>query len=170
MGVRWTRWGARHLAAISAYEGGYANSDPSIGFMVDADLAPGFYFRSGGRGTYSGSWTQASDYRVKTNVEPMDGNAVLASIMALRPVEYNRVEDSFGNKRFPGFIAHEIQQQFPLIVTGQKDAMKEMAGEDVQDLQSVDYISYTAYLTAALQAAVRRIEALERISAQGAAT
>ncbi|WP_143135316.1 tail fiber domain-containing protein [Burkholderia ubonensis] len=29
-GIRWTRWGARHLAAIDAYEGGTATSQPTL--------------------------------------------------------------------------------------------------------------------------------------------
>ncbi|MFP3355574.1 hypothetical protein R0K04_29980, partial [Pseudoalteromonas sp. SIMBA_153] len=35
MGLRWTRQGGRHLAAIDAYEGGSATSAPRIDFHVD---------------------------------------------------------------------------------------------------------------------------------------
>jgi uncharacterized coiled-coil DUF342 family protein len=33
-GIRWTRWGARHLAAIDAYEGGSASTQPTIVFHI----------------------------------------------------------------------------------------------------------------------------------------
>ncbi|WP_176343158.1 hypothetical protein [Paraburkholderia bryophila] len=35
MGMRWTRWGGRHFAAIDAYEGGSGTSEPSIVFHLD---------------------------------------------------------------------------------------------------------------------------------------
>lgn len=35
MGMRWTRWGTRHFAAIEAYEGGSGTSEPSIVFHLD---------------------------------------------------------------------------------------------------------------------------------------
>ncbi|WP_155122523.1 tail fiber domain-containing protein [Burkholderia ubonensis] len=162
MGIRWTRWGGRHLAAISVYEGGSATADPSIAMLVDADAGPGFYFRSGGRGTYAGSWTQWSDYRLKCDFTSLDADDVLRRVMLLRPMEYSRREKALAGNRFPGFIAHEIQEQFPLVVRGTKDGTRVEAGEEIPDYQSVDYISLTAYLTAALQAAVIRIEALEK--------
>jgi hypothetical protein len=33
-GIRWTRWGGRHVAAIDAYEGGSTSSQPSLVFHV----------------------------------------------------------------------------------------------------------------------------------------
>ncbi|KVC60498.1 hypothetical protein WI73_04575 [Burkholderia ubonensis] len=162
MGIRWTRWGGRHLAAISVYEGGSTTTDPSIAMLVDSDSGPGFYFRSGGRGTYAGSWTQWSDYRLKDNFSSLDVDDVLRRIMLLRPLEYSRREAALSGSRFPGFKAHEIQEQFPLIVRGTKDGTRIEAGEEIPDYQSVDYIALTTYLTAALQAAVIRIEALEQ--------
>ncbi|KVD57329.1 hypothetical protein WI87_19000 [Burkholderia ubonensis] len=162
MGIRWSRWGGRHLGAISVYEGGSANADASLGIMIDPDTAPGFYFRSGGRGTYAGSWTQWSDYRLKCDFTSLDADDVLRRVMLLRPMEYSRREKALAGNRFPGFIAHEIQEQFPLVVRGTKDGTRIEAGEEIPDYQSVDYISLTTYLTAALQAAVTRIEALEK--------
>ncbi|WP_035552107.1 hypothetical protein [Burkholderia sp. 9120] len=35
MGMRWTRWGGRHFAAIDAYEGGTVTSEPAIVFHID---------------------------------------------------------------------------------------------------------------------------------------
>ncbi|WP_198390985.1 tail fiber domain-containing protein, partial [Burkholderia ubonensis] len=110
----------------------------------------------------AGSWTQWSDYRLKCDFTSLDADDVLRRVMLLRPMEYSRREKALAGNRFPGFIAHEIQEQFPLVVRGTKDGTRIEAGEEIPDYQSVDYISLTAYLTAALQAAVNRIEALEK--------
>jgi hypothetical protein len=168
--MRWTRWGARHLAAIGAYEANTSVS-PQFVILVGSDGSPGFWFGQGGVGTYNGSWGLTSDYRAKSNVVEIDGDLALEAVRRSRPVEFDRVEEVHAGKRFPGFIAHEIQQELPLIVRGEKDAMKpdmEDPEKLVPDLQSVDYIAMVPYLTAALakvdallSKAMARIESLE---------
>ena len=56
------------------------------------------------------------------------------------------------------FLAHEVQEVLPSVVTGTKDAVDE-DGKD--DYQQMDYSKLTPILTAALQEAITRIEALE---------
>ncbi|WP_213766747.1 hypothetical protein [Caballeronia sp. dw_19] len=60
MGMRWTRWGGRHFAAIDAYEGGTTTSDPSIvmhlGGQSNAWSFRGADITRGAGGTVWGSW------------------------------------------------------------------------------------------------------------------
>jgi hypothetical protein len=70
-GVRWTRWGGRHLAAIDAYEGGSGSTQPTIVFHV-ANQANAWTFnnadilRSGLGGYVYGTWN--FDPNAKLNV------------------------------------------------------------------------------------------------------
>ena len=68
------------------------------------------------------AFNNTSDYRVKTNVQNYSGNAS-DKISALRLVSYTRTDF---NVDVPiGFIAHELQEQIPEAVFGDKD--KEVA-------------------------------------------
>jgi len=58
------------------------------------------------------------DYRLKTNVLPLSDQ--LAKVVALRPVSYTHIWD---NNSHTGFLAHELQAQFPECVMGSKDEM-----------------------------------------------
>jgi hypothetical protein len=61
---------------------------------------------------------QNSDYRLKDNIRCVEKFTTLN----LRPVQY---ELKSNNKTHIGFIAHELQEQFPMLVIGEKDG-KEM--------------------------------------------
>jgi hypothetical protein len=64
----------------------------------------------------STSFNTSSDYRLKENIAPMTG--ALARNKKLQPKVYNwKIDGSYGE----GFIAHELQQEFPNAVTGTKD-------------------------------------------------
>ena len=61
-----------------------------------------------------------------------------------------------------------MQEVIPDAVSGEKDAMRteEETGEEVMDIQNVDYGRVTPILTAALKEAIAKIETLEaRITA-----
>ena len=69
--------------------------------------------------TTATSYVTSSDYRLKENVQPMQG--ALATVAALKPVTYKwKVDGSSGQ----GFIAHELQAVVPDCVTGEKDGMR----------------------------------------------
>ena len=61
------------------------------------------------------SFNATSDYRTKRNVEPIPSNF---TINELRPVHY---DISNGEGHDMGFIAHEVQEVFPFLVSGEKD-------------------------------------------------
>jgi hypothetical protein len=83
---------------------------------------------TGGSCTLSGgvvtatSFNATSDYRIKTSITDLDPTF---TIDHLRPVKYTNIRDS---KEYIGFIAHEIQQTYPFLVTGEKD------GEETQTM------------------------------------
>ena len=138
-----------------------------------------------GSGVHYGS---NSDYRLKDNVANLTGG--IALVKQLRPVTFNWNDLSGLSKTetHQGFIAHEVQALVSNAVEGEKDGMdiwgdctdsegnvtqthvpeskkKEgetwtKKGEDIHD-QQLDTGKLIPILTAALQEAISRIEALE---------
>jgi hypothetical protein len=96
----------------------------------------------------------SSDYRLKTNVAPLAGSA--AKVKALKPCSYNWVKAP--EILSQGFLAHELALVVPQAVVGEKDAVN--ADGSIKP-QQVDLSYVIPVLTAALQEALARIEALE---------
>jgi hypothetical protein len=93
------------------------------------------------------TYATSSDYRLKEDVQPMVGAS--DRLMALKPVNFAwKVNGS----RVDGFIAHEAQEVVPEAVTGEKDG---------EEMQAIDHSKLVPLLTAALQEALTKIEALE---------
>lgn len=110
-------------------------------------------------GTTAVAYNTTSDHRLKTNVQPLTG--ALARVQALKPSKFTWVD----GREDDGFIAHELQEVLPNVVTGKKDAVDE---DGNPKYQQVDYSRIVATLTAAIQeqqaiitALTARIEALE---------
>lgn len=82
------------------------------GDYLIATSAAGIYFSS------------SSDYRFKENVTTIEDD-ILTKITNLRPVTYTHSSayDSDTSRVHKGFIAHEIQEVFPELVEGEKDAV-----------------------------------------------
>ena len=99
------------------------------------------------------TYNTSSDYRLKEDVKPMV-NAI-SKIKELNPVTYTW---KINGEKSEGFIAHELQAVFPQAVTGTKDEVDE---KGQPKYQGIDTSFLVASLTAALQEAVARIEALE---------
>jgi len=99
------------------------------------------------------SYNSVSDYRLKENVQPMNG--ALAKVLALNPVTYTWKSDGSSGQ---GFIAHELQAVIPEAATGVKD--------DIDDngkprYQGMDASHVVATLVAAVQELSARVAALE---------
>ena len=106
-----------------------------------------------GNGT-SCSYNTSSDYRLKENdVKISDG---ISRLKQLRPIRFNWKSDSSFTQ--DGFFAHEVSPVVPESVTGEKDATVDFKGEGYQN---IDHSKLVPLLTAALQEAIARIEALE---------
>jgi hypothetical protein len=159
-------WGAYSTSAgLPQYLGNWAsggswgigphssNNDSILRLGTITADGSGAYWTGSYAAIYAGAYTNASDYRIKENVTNV-GDGVLAKVMALRVVSYNVIQQPDEDGEMPpikdevGFIAHEVQEQFPVLVSGEKDAID---GEGNPQHQGVDYAKLTAYLTKAMQ-------------------
>ena len=70
--------------------------------------------------TSSVSYNTTSDYRLKTDAQPMTGAS--ARVQALNPVNFEWLSDG---TRVDGFLAHEAATVVPEAVSGDKDAMQD---------------------------------------------
>jgi hypothetical protein len=144
----------------------------------------------------STAYNTSSDYRLKTDAQPMTGAS--ARVQALKPVNFEWISSG---ERVDGFLAHEAQAVVPEAVTGTKDAMRDeeyevtaavyediiiaavldeegneleaerteqrlvteavMGTRSVPDMQGIDQSKLVPLLTAALQEALNKIDAME---------
>ena len=127
-----------------------------ITFYGASHLAAGLYacgYLLADRSANSVSLSNASDYRLKENVAPLSSST--DKIKALNPVSYNFIGQT---KVVEGFLAHEIQTQFPNAVTGEKDSVSENGEINPQLL---DYTKIIPVLVGTIKELTARIEALE---------
>jgi hypothetical protein len=106
----------------------------------------------GTTGTFSNTVTAAafnstSDYRVKENIQNLNLN--IYNVNPLRPVNYynNKL-----NKLDIGFIAHEVQEYYPFLVSGEKDG---------EENQSLNYSGIIGILVKEIQDLKQRVKQLE---------
>jgi hypothetical protein len=105
------------------------------------------------------AFSVVSDYRLKENLVPLE-NAT-ARLKQLPVYQFNFKEDSMSyqeGRTVDGFIAHEVQEVVPEAATGYKDQV-DAEGNPVY--QGIDQSKLVPLLTAALQEALAKIEALE---------
>jgi predicted acyltransferase (DUF342 family) len=111
---------------VNIYTRLYVDSDVSLnsnlrikGTTASTSTTTGALIVAGGVGIagncIAGSLSTSSDYRIKENIIPLNGNFKVDN---LNPVHYyNRLTDSSDI----GFIAHEVQDEYPYLVKGEKD-------------------------------------------------
>jgi hypothetical protein len=81
------------------------------------------------------SFNATSDYRMKNNIQPL---LITRTVDKLNPVEY----DMSGGNHDMGFLAHEVQEIFPFLVSGEKDGPY---------MQSMNYNGFIALLVKEIQ-------------------
>ena len=109
-----------------------------------------------GRITHNGtstSYVTSSDYRLKTDAQPITGAS--ARVQALNPVNFEWISSG---ERVDGFLAHEAQAVVPEAVTGTKDAVD---ADGNPEYQGIDQSKLVPLLTAALQEALTEIADLK---------
>ena len=99
------------------------------------------------------SYTSTSDYRLKQDLKPYNG---LALINRLKTYDFAWKID---NSRMYGFMAHELQEVLPYLVSGQKDAV-DANGKIIP--QTVDYSKLTPILVKAIQEQDETINKLKK--------
>lgn len=112
---------------------------------------------AGGITTTSGgvpAFRNASDYRLKSNIQDFAGATEIIKNTRLRSFVFNADPD----KTEIGFIAHELAEVLPDLVMGQKDAVDEEGNPAYQSITPTNLIPY---LTGALKDIILRVEALE---------
>ena len=87
-----------------------------------------------GSGTYSGTWTQASDQRFKKEVEPIKD--AINKITQLNGISYefntsDFPEKNFANGRQIGLIAQEVEKIFPELVKTDPEGYKSVAYQNL---------------------------------------
>jgi hypothetical protein len=90
-----------------------------------------------------------SDYRIKENVMSLSTTSNIPTIDGLRPVTYF---NKLLNKHEYGFIAHEVQEIFPDIVVGNKDA---------EQYQTINYTPMFALLVKEVKEVKREISEMK---------
>ena len=115
--------------------------------------------------------TNQSDYRLKQDVSDYTG--ALEIVKQLKPKTYNWISNPEHPYKDTGFIAHELQEVLPDIVSGEKDEMGYVENLSEEDApvtanilqpvyQSLDMTRLIPTLTAALKEAIAKIENLEQ--------
>jgi hypothetical protein len=90
--------------------------------------------------------TTSSDYRIKSNIQPLTD---IFTIDELNPVSYY---NELSKKNDVGLIAHELQEIYPDLVSGEKDG---------KEYQSVSYISLIPILIKELKDLKREVKELK---------
>jgi hypothetical protein len=138
--------------AIGAYaEYGSANLSNATVIGSGATVSASNSIRLGNTSvTYIGGqvgWTTASDSRIKKNI--VNSTYGLATVLKLRPVEYNLTSNDF---KQVGFIAQEVQKLVPEVVTGKEGDLSK--GE----ILGITYSNLVPVLTKAIQEQQKQIE------------
>jgi hypothetical protein len=89
------------------------------------------------------SYNTTSDYRIKENITLL--SSALTIISQLKPRNFNYIGFT---EKVDGFIAHEVQEIYPQVVTGEKDAVDEYGKPKLQQL---GLANFTPLLTKAVQ-------------------
>ena len=142
-------------AFISLTTGDYGDLTLTAGSDGDVIVNPETgLFSLNGSGTYSGTWTQASDERYKKDVKPLENS--LDKIKQLIPVKYEWKKDEYPDKSFQdgkqiGLIAQDVEKVFPQLVSTDSDGYK-----------SIDYSKINVLLIEAIKEQQKSIEDLKK--------
>jgi hypothetical protein len=126
-------------------------NDPFLNFVFNGSIIGSIKSNS----SSSVSYNTTSDYRLKTNIEPLTD--AVARILQIPAHRFNWLADLNGQK-VDGFLAHEAQAVVPESVTGTKD---EVDAEGKPKYQGIDQSKLVPLLVAAVQELAARVEALE---------
>jgi hypothetical protein len=123
-----------------------AYPDPAHG-NIDTVFITGNLSVSGN--AYAVSFNNTSDYRIKDIIEPLK-DSDLYSVDNLKPIKYFNKKSG---KEEIGFLAHEVQESFPCLVTGEKDG---------ENMQTLNYIGLIGILTKEIQVLKAEVAELKK--------
>ena len=118
----------------------------SGGYVGIGTMTPAYILQVNGQAAAT-SFNATSDYRIKDNVQPLDESFTIDNI---KPV-------SFTNKLLKrqdiGMIAHEVQEEYPYLVTGEKD------GENNQTVNYTGFIGLLIHEVKQLKEQIKQMQA-----------
>ena len=132
--------------AVASGENGNLNGTQVVYSTVDCSFSGNLYV--GGTITAGTTYYTTSDYRIKANIISLSDTSF--SVDLLRPVTY--MNTSLGKSDI-GFIAHEVQEQFPFLVTGEKDET---------NYQTLNYTGLIGLLTNEIQDLKKEFKEIRR--------
>ena len=150
---------ATHINGTTLYTIPYQSASNKTSFL---DVGTSGYVLISGGSTTKPTWTTnptfgtckattfeaSSDYRIKENVLNLINDSSF-TVDNLRPVTYKNI---LSGKQDIGLIAHELQEQYPFLVSGEKDGAEN---------QSVNYIGLIGILIKEIKELKERMETVE---------
>ena len=136
--------------ALLAFNKGNSASETCLRFKYQGTVVGSIAYSS-----TTTAYNITSDYRLKEDITPMTG--ALARNALLNPVKYKwKVDGSDGE----GFVAHQLQNQFPSAVTGEKDAVDADGNPIYQGISTGPLDGHFAACVNELQAIIQEQQAL----------
>jgi hypothetical protein len=105
-----------------------------------------------------GEFVTNSDVRLKTNIRPLP--QLLEKIMQLRPVEYEMKYNNPNHQKTIGFIAQEVNELFPEMVTVLSNTVTQ--GITIDDFHALNYNGFKILAVKAVQEEQKLIEDLQK--------
>ena len=137
-------WGSDSASSTAAFT--IANSASTTEFQIF----------DGGNAQLAGTLTQNSDQRLKTNIQSLDASSSLAAIDALNPVTFNWIDPTEGTTPQLGFIAQQVQQLFPALISTTSPTPLTPGGT-----LGLNYIGLISPIVSAIQALSTEVTSLE---------
>ncbi len=110
----------------------------------------------------NGTYTALSDGRLKTNIQNL--KPVLDKIKQLRPVQYEMKYINLHHQLSIGFLAQEVKELFPELVSVSKDTVNGHKG--IPDLHMMDYSGLGVIAIKAIQEQQEQINLLQNENAE----
>jgi hypothetical protein len=139
-----TIWGSDTASSTAAFT--IANSASTTEFQIF----------DGGNAQLAGTLTQNSDQRLKTNITSLGASSSLAAIDALNPVTFNWIDPTEGTTPQLGFIAQQVQQLFPALISTTSPTPLTPGGT-----LGLNYIGLISPIVSAIQALSAEVTSLE---------
>jgi hypothetical protein len=147
IGLDWTYDSitAPNTMAIMGGNVGIGTVSPDSGFVLHVNGA-----------ALANAWNTPSDQRLKTNIKPLQG--ALQSVLKLQGVSFNWIDETDHRPgQNIGFIAQEVKEIFPEIVSG---GGKDEQGNEIY--YSIEYATLTPVLVEAIKEQEKKIESQQQ--------